>query len=133
MKNIDFKDNEEIPLIDVELYKNLTSNPWSDKEKEFIENLIYKEIYEYPISKFDVIMREKDNADGIFIDKCYTSEYKIGRKRSGKTETLSIYPQSLSEALSLDLYEILDEHIRLIDWLRRIDYCGINYDFKWEE
>jgi len=133
MQIIDLSYNEQLPVADKELYKSMKDKFVSDNERTFFENMIRKEIYDFPASSFDVIMHEKDNEDGLFIDKCYDSEYKVGRKTDGRTAVISVLPQSLSELLQLDLYEVLNKHISVLDWLRQRDYSGVRYDYPWEE
>ena len=105
----------------------------SENEKQFFEKMILKEIYEYPVSTFDVIMSEEDNDDGLYIVKCYDSEYVIGKNDGNVAERLSFVPQSLKEALDIDLYPLIGVHKNLLHWLRARDYKGVNYDFEWEE
>lgn len=132
MRVIDFDYNEYFPVEDRELFKRMQREYVSEKEKEFFEQMICKEIYDMPVSGFDVIMHENDNEDGLFIDKCYGSEYKIGRTFDGKTYRLSEYPLNLSEAIACDLYELLGRHITILEWLRERDYKGVRYDYPWE-
>jgi len=132
MQIIDFNHNEQFPVDDKDLFERMQNSFVSDNEKHFFENMIRKEIYDFPASKFDTIMHETDNEDGIFIDKCYNSEYKVGRKKEGMIQTLSDYPQNLSELLVLDLYDLLNKHISVHEWLRQRDYQGVRYDYPWE-
>ena len=93
----------------------------------------YKELYEYPISLFDVILSENDNEQGLYFVKCYCCEYLIGINNSTVMFELSCIPDSLSEALDTDLFPLLNKHITLLEWFRQRDYKGLNYNYEWEE
>lgn len=134
MRPIDFDYNDQLPAEDKSLFSKMRDKYASDNEMVFFETMIRKEIYEYPVSTFDVIMHQDDNEDNIFIDKCYCSEYRIGKTgEGGATTVLPDYPQSLARLLSDDLFGLVGEHISVLEWLRRRDYRGIRYDYPWEE
>lgn len=126
-------ENDQIPIEDKELFERMRLKSCSDNERVFFEKMEYKELYEYPISSFDVILSELDNDEGIYFVKCYTSEYLIGRKTKDSVKKLKNVPTSLSEALNEDLFVLLGEHFTLWEWLRMRDFANLNYGYEWEE
>lgn len=73
-------ENDQLPIVDQELFKRMKVESTSENERLFFEKMEQKELYEFPVSSFDVILSERDNSDGIFIVKCYYNEYLIGKK-----------------------------------------------------
>lgn len=123
----------DIPIADRELFESMKHESRSENERVFFEKMEYKELYEFPVSSFDVILSEFDNEEGIYFVKCYTSEFLIGRKGNGVNIRLASIPTSLSEALNEDLSTLLGTHVTLLEWLRNRDFSAINYNFEWEE
>lgn len=126
-------ETDQLPIEDKELFERMRHESCSDNERLFFENMEYKELYEYPISSFDVILSEFDNDEGIYFVKCYTSEYLIGKKTNDLVKKLKSVPTSLNEALNEDLFILLGEHCTLLEWLRKRDFTNLNYSFEWEE
>lgn len=126
-------ENDQLPIEDKELFERMRLESCSDNERVFFEKMEYKELYEYPISSFDVILSELDNDEGIFFVKCYTSEYLIGKKAKDLVKKLKDVPTSLSDALNEDLFILLGKHITLWEWLRMRDFSNLNYNYEWEE
>lgn len=126
-------ENDQLPIEDKELFERMRLKSCSDNERVFFEKMEYKELYEYPISSFDVILSELDNDEGIHFVKCYTSEYLIGRKTKDFVKKLKNVPTSLNEALNEDLFVLLGEHFTLWEWLRMRDFANLNYGYEWEE
>ena len=126
-------ENYQLPIEDKELFERMRHESCSDNERIFFEKMEYKELYEYPISSFDVILSEFDNEEGIYFVKCYTSEYLIGKKTKDFVKKLRYVPTSLNEALNEDLFILLGEHTTLWEWFRTRDFANLNYSFEWEE
>ena len=126
-------ENNQLPIEDKELFERMRLKSCSDNERVFFEKMEYKELYEYPISSFDVILSELDNDEGIYFVKCYTSEYLIGRKTKDFVKKLKNVPTSLNEALNEDLFVLFGEHFTLWEWLRMRDFANLNYGYEWEE
>lgn len=126
-------ENDELPAIDQELFKRMRTESTSENERLFFERMEEKELREFPVSSFDVILSERDNNDGIYIVKCYYSEYLIGKRDADGSAKIDYVPSSLSEALATDLFPLIKEHITLLEWLRKRDYLGLRYDYEWEE
>lgn len=126
-------ENDELPAIDQELFKRMRTESTSENERLFFERMEGKELREFPVSSFDVILSEHDNSDGIYIVKCYYSEYLIGKRDADGDAKIDDVPSSLSEAFATDLFPLIKEHITLLEWLRKRDYHGLRYDYEWEE
>lgn len=131
-RELNFDQYDQFPTEDKELYNKMRDQFVSEDEKEFFEQMLAKEIYDFPVSTFDVIMHEGDNEDGIYIEKHYHSEYKVAQVKDGKAKQISLYPESLSELLELDLFELLGNHLTVLDWLRKRNYSNVKYDYPWE-
>ena len=131
-RELNFDLYKQFPAEDKELYEKMQGQFASEEEKEFFEKILAKEIYDFPVSTFDVIMDEGDNEDGIYIEKHYHSEYKVAQVKDGKTRQISLYPESLSDLLKLDMFELLGQHITVFDWLRKRNYSNVRYDYPWE-
>jgi len=119
-----FFENEEMVTEDILLFKEVLSSDLPINERIFFEKMKAKEEGEYAPSA-DLIMHEKDNDYKIFVVRYFFDEYKIGRMELGRE---SIYVFSLNDAIHADMYCLIDEHITFIEWLRRIDFKGINYN-----
>lgn len=126
-------DNDQFPDKDRELFERMESEARTANEKEFFERMRNKELHEFPVSSFDVILSENDNADGLYVVKCYYSEYIIGVRRQDKNARLASVPSSLQDALNEDLFPLIGLHLNLFEWLRRYDYRGVRYNYEWEE
>lgn len=126
-------ENDQLPIEDKELFERMRHVSCSNNERVFFEKMEYKELYEFPISSFDVILSELDNDEGIYFVKCYTSEYLIGRKTKDFVKKLKSVPTSLNDALNEDLFILLGEHSTLWEWLRMRDFAALNYSYEWED
>jgi len=105
MKNFDYTLNEEFPMCDKELYEEMQGHFLTAEEETFFDTIIYKELNEFAPS-FDVTMLEDDNADSIYIVRCYYAEYKIGCGKEGRRDS-SEYALSLKDALEVDMFQFL--------------------------
>lgn len=83
--------DNQLPAEDKDLFEKMKYESCSTNEHIFFEKMEYKELYEYPISSFDVILSELDNDEGIYFVKCYTSEYLIGKKQMDLSKGSSPY------------------------------------------
>ena len=133
MRKIDFT-NEFFPVKDRELYNKMQGQFLSEEEQTFFDEMVCKELYDCPISTFDVIMHEDDNDEHLYIQKEYNSEYVVGRFfENGKCVALDEHPLCLAELVDTDLFPLLGRHITVLEWLRARTYCGINYNYPWED
>ena len=132
MRKLDLND-EHLPVEDKNLYERMQGHFVSDKEKEFFEEMICKEIYDYPVSTFDVFVHEDNNEEKLFIQKMYVAEYEIGVYPTKNTyHKLDYVPMCLSELMVVDLFPLLGRHISVLEWLREKNYECVRYDFPWE-
>ncbi len=126
--------NGHLPIEDKELYLRMQGNFVSCKEKEFFEEMICKELYDFPCSTFDVIVPEEYNAERLFIQKMYNSEYQLGGYSDKDTyNTMDYIPCSLSELLNISLSPLLGRNVTVLEWLREKNYECVRYDYPWEE
>ena len=80
----------------------------------------------------DLLLDEKDNEEEISILRVYNTEYEVLRIRcvNGEIVRAQSYSDSLADALAANLkdYGILDYDCTLLEWLRKINYKGIQYN-----
>lgn len=80
----------------------------------------------------DLILSENDNDDEIYIICYYYTEYRIGRGKVDDRSDVEIYTINLSEALTADLFPLLNKHITTLEWLKKNNFKGINYFGNYE-
>lgn len=116
------------PPIDVELFNKMRGNYQSANEKQFFEELEYKEANEASFA-YDWLLEDNENEDGLRLFRLSYSEYAINRITNGKYMD-EWHFDSLSEVLNINLkqYGYLDRDITFWQWLRERDYAGIRYD-----
>jgi len=117
-----FFENEEMYDEDVEFFANIFKKDMPANERTFFERMKEKVEGEFAPSA-DIMMLEEDNKDEIYLIRYYFSEFKIG-KLKGKE---AIYSINFAQAVNEDMYILLGRHITLLEWLREIDFKGINY------
>ncbi len=115
---------------DQALFETMSTQYKTPNEQAFFQKLRYKQENELTVAH-DLIMHENNNNDGIYIVRCEFEEYIIGQKNNN-TET---HVMCLSDALSLNLKKagLLNQNITLLDWLRKLDYKGIEYDHNYDD
>lgn len=103
-------------------------NAVTPNEREFFEKLRYKILNETAFSN-DVLMKDDENGDAIYIMRVGTDDIMIGHNLTvvGK-EHEAVELAGVCYAMSYDLYDFLGYHITLQEWLRNRDYKGIRYD-----
>jgi hypothetical protein len=122
-----FIKNTQLCEEDIALFATQPQVEVSNREISFFRRMQEKELGEFAPSA-DLILSEHNNTDQIYIVRYYFTEYRIGRGRVNERVRENIYTDSLSEALCTDLFQLLDRHITLLDWLREVDFTGIDYD-----
>lgn len=115
---------------DRELFLQMENNYSSDNEKEFFEKIKIKQQTELTIAH-DLILHENNNDDGIYIVRCEYEEYIVGQRDVIEEQ----HVMCLFEALTMNLKEVglLDVDITLHEWLRSIDYKGVEYDHNYDK
>lgn len=118
---------------DLALFERMEKEYVSEQEKEFFEKLRYKEENIYTYAN-DLIMWELSNEDHIYIVRCRFSEYDIGHGVEGKYDEEQ-HTMNLYEALNIKLKEVgyLDRDITLHEWLREINYAGVEYNHNYDD
>lgn len=122
---------EEIPKEDIALFDAMRGNYVSKEEERFFRIMQNKEEYELAPQN-DLLLDEKDNEEEISILRVYNTEYEVLRIRcvNGEIVRAQSYSDSLADALAANLkdYGILDYDCTLLEWLRKINYKGIQYN-----
>lgn len=103
----------------------------SNEEKQFFEVMSHK-IHHEPAPANDLIMHEDSNDDGIYIVRCYDSEF-INGKHKGQDFAEEVHAMTLKEAMNTNFKEchFSEQNITLIDWLRHRNYAGVEYDHNY--
>lgn len=118
---------------DLALFLRMEKEYVSEQEKEFFEKLRYKEENIYTYAN-DLIMWEQSNADHIYLVRCRFSEYDLGHGVEGNYDE-ELHTMNLHEALNINLKEagFLDRDITLHEWLREINYAGVEYNHNFDD
>lgn len=128
-----FIENEQLPAEDKMLFEVMEQGKMTENEARFFKEMKHKELCEFPVTVFDTLLSEYDNEEGLYFVKCYYSEYLIGRNSPDFKAKLDFVPSCLKEALDADLFQLLNRHVSLLEWLRNRDFKGVRYDYEWEE
>lgn len=121
-------DNEvdEIEAKDILLFKRMDAEYVSEEERYFFEKMHWKLFEDFaPCS--DVLIDESQNDEELYFVRYYTSEFEVGTGFKGNRK-LGGYFICLSDALELNLSELLGRDITMLGWLRERNYQGIKYD-----
>lgn len=98
-------------------------------EKEFFSKMLRKETEEIALSG-DLIMSEHDNNMGIYILREIYDEFRVG---TASSESPEVFSEGICSLLSTPLRDIgLDNDKTIGEWLREIDYKGINYNANYD-
>lgn len=118
--------------IDSKFFENLGDAFASTAEKDFFEKMKYKIEYE-PAMANDLIMSEHDNEDGIYIVRCYDYEFIIGC-HVGDLFKEEQYAMNFSSALATNLKDcgFIEDNLTLLEWLRKRDFEGVQYDHNYD-
>ena len=127
----DRKKTELVPK-DKLFFDNLGDKFISTEEKIFFEKMKYKMEFE-PAMSNDLIMSEHDNEEGIYIVRCYDYEFIIGC-HVGDTFKEEKYTMNFSDALETNLKEcgFTDDNLTLLEWLRKRNFKGVQYDHNYD-
>lgn len=119
-----------LALKDKALFESMVGHYQSDNEREFFENLRFKQENVFTVSH-DLILHEDNNEDGLYIVRCEYEEYIVGQEKVIEEQHVMF----LAEALQMNLKEagLLDRDITLFDWLRERDYKGVEYDHNYDD
>ena len=125
IKNYPVRVDNKLPDDDQRLLNTLDTFCISEKEREFIEQML--EIEQHWETEVGAsIILEDENDDHLYIMHYNGTEYEIGNE-----DQSGVYCAfSLSELLGLYLDEhgILDRHITVQEWLRQRNYENVTYD-----
>ena len=127
-------ENKKTKLIaeDASLFKDMEGKYVSNEEKEFFERMKFK-IESEPAPANDLIMSNRNNDDGIYIVRCYDYEFRIGC-HVGEEYKEEYYVMDFHDALYVNLREcgFIDENITLLEWLRKRNYNGVEYNHNFD-
>ena len=127
-------ENKKTKLIaeDANFFKDMEGKYVSNEEKEFFERMKFK-IEREPAPANDLIMSNLNNEDGIYIVRCYDYEFRIGC-HVGEEYKEEIYAMDFHDALYVNLREcgFIDENLSLLEWLRKRNYNGIEYNHNFD-
>lgn len=130
MKNIN---KHKLWDADIQLFKKMEGNYYSDNEKNFFSIICYKQENEIT-GLNELLVSEYENKDEIYIVRMYYEEYVVGQgiNTDGSRE---VHVMNLSEALALDLKKLgfIDRNLTLLGWLRENDYSCVNYQRNWDK
>ena len=125
IRNYPIRADQDLPEDDKRLLANLDKFCVSEKELEFIGQML--DIEQHWITEVGAsIILEDENEDGIYINHHDATIYEIGNNdQSGVYQAFS-----LSELLNLylDEHDILNKHITVLEWLRQRNYDNVTYD-----
>ena len=125
IQNYPVRVDNKLPDDDQRLLNTLDTFCISEKEREFIEQML--EIEQHWETEVGAsIILEDENDDHLYIMHYNGTEYEIGNE-----DQSGVYGAfSLSELLGLYLDEhgILDRHITVQEWLRQRNYENVTYD-----
>ena len=117
---------------DLELFSSMEGKYLSANEKNFFQNMRYKQELEVTALN-DLIVSEYDNADEIYVVREYYEEYVVGFgiDSNGAHEE---HVMCLSEALNLNLKDLgfIQRDLTLLQWLRECDYKVVNYERNYD-
>ena len=84
-----------------------------------------------PAPANDLIMSNRNNNDGIYIVRCYDYAFRIGCHVGEKKE---FYAMDFHDALNVNLREcgFIDENLSLLEWLRKRNYKGVEYNHNFD-
>ena len=127
-------ENKKTKLIaeDASLFKDMEGKYVSNEEKEFFERMKFK-IENEPAPANDLIMSNRNNNDGIYIVRCYDYAFRIGC-HVGEEYKKEFYAMDFHDALNVNLREcgFIDENLSLLEWLRKRNYKGVEYNHNFD-
>lgn len=116
---------------DEALFLKMDNGYVSENERIFFETLREKMLTELaPCS--ELLLSEVSNSDEIYFLRTQYDEFIIG-KGIGEHRMEEVHTMNLSRALSINMKEngFLLENISFFEWLRKVDYQGIQYNHNY--
>lgn len=111
-------------------FKAMEAKYVSENERHFFETMLRIIRTQYTDVNETIISYE-NNEDEIYLYREGYDDFEVGRY-SKKVSDNPIFTNGLFGILSVDLGEdLLDDHITLLDWLRKNDFNCVQYD-NWE-
>lgn len=123
------KKNFYIPSEDISLFNRMEREATSDEERTFFKKLYDDEAHVQTVCG-QIYVDEKDNSDKIFFIRRYNHEYELDHAMDDAKDKPGGYYDSLADALNayLDEIKLSNEHITLLEWLRKQSFACVKYD-----
>lgn len=118
-----FFEDEQMRDEDKAFFTKVFDKEMSPNERRFFERMKEKVEGEFAPSA-DIMMIEDSNEEEVFIIRYYFHEFKIGKHNWDE----AVYEDSFSKFIRADMYILLGRHVTLLEWLREIDFKGVNYN-----
>ena len=116
---------------DKALFQKMDNNYISANERLFFETIRGKMLTELaPCS--ELLLSEASNSDEIYFLRTQYDEFIVGQGK-GVNRKEEIHTMNLSEVLSINMKAkgFLPNDISFFEWLRKIDYQGIQYNHNY--
>ena len=111
-------------------FKAMETKYASENERHFFETMLRKIRTQYTDVN-ETIIGYENNEDEIYLYREGYDDFEVGRY-SKKVSDNPVFTNGLFGILSVDLGEdLLDDHITLLEWLRKNDFNCVQYD-NWE-
>jgi hypothetical protein len=80
----------------------------------------------------ELLLSEASNTDEVYLLRTQYDEFIVGQGK-GEHRKEEVHAMNLSNALNVNMKEngFLPENISFFDWLRRVDYRGIQYNHNY--
>lgn len=116
---------------DIRLFERMKTEYVSENERMFFETIREKMLTELaPCS--ELLLSEATNADEVYLLRTQYDEFIVGQGK-GENRKDEVHTMNLSEALKLNMkaHGFLPDDISFLEWLRRIDYDGMEYNHNY--
>lgn len=116
---------------DKALFQKMDNNYISANERLFFETIRGKMLTELaPCS--ELLLSEASNSDEIYFLRTQYDEFIVGQGK-GVNRKEEVHTMNLSEVLSINMKAkgFLPNDISFFEWLRKIDYQGIQYNHNY--
>lgn len=122
-----------ISAADKKLFNKMRKSASSVAESRFFTTLKGKEMCESAFSN-ELLVSEKENADGIYLIRKYYDTYIIGYlDPKGHVEECECDTLASALSMRLDLSVGFPEETTLHDWLRKYNYSVVRYNKNYDK
>ena len=118
---------------DRNLFTRIHNSYLSDAEKKFFMKMKHKEQYDSAYSN-ELLVYEKENADGLYLIRKYFDTYLIGYSNSnGDVEEYECATLAAALSLRLDVSVGYPDKSTLGEWLRKTNYKFVKYNRNYDD